>query len=282
MCRTRGRMLLGAAVLAVTALTGCSAPGAGGNPGGGGAGGLGGGTGIAGGGGASTGCLAPAPSTGGARYCSDSKGNAGPGYAYEIWSSEPRSGCMTVSGVDANFSATWTDATDFLARAGLRFDQTKTPAQLGTISGDFTEAMTESPTAGKSSKIYFAAYGWTISPLVEYYIIEDYGPFVPGPVATDGSSRTQMGTIEVDDGTYDVWHLAVKDKPAITGNDKDFDQYYIVRRSRRPCGHVSVSEQFSKWAALGVQLGKLEETMFLLEAQDNSGTVEVRATVRLE
>ena len=282
-------MLLGAVALVVAAQTGCSkAPGAGADAGAAGAGGAwtggpgSGGRGMDGAGGAATNCLAPAASTGGTRYCSNSKGNAGPGYGYELWSSGQASGCMTVFGVDANFSATWTDTTDFLARAGLRFDRTKTPAQVGTISADFTEAKTESPTAGKASQVYFAVYGWTIGPLAEYYVIEDYGTFVPGPAGTDGSPRTHLGTIVVDDGTYDVWHLALKNKPAITGDNKDFDQYLSVRQSRRPCGHVSVSEQFSKWAALGVQLGKLEETMFLVEAQGNSGTIDVTATVDIE
>jgi endo-1,4-beta-xylanase len=281
MRRTGERMLLGAVALLVTAQTSCSAPGAGVGAAGG-PGGVGGSIGIGGAGGALTSCLPPGASTGGTRYCSNSKGNASPDYAYELWSNDEGSGCMTVFGVNANFSATWTDTTDFLARAGLRFDRTKTPAQLGTISADFTEAKTESPTAGKTSRIYFAVYGWTISPLAEYYIIDDYGPFVPGPVATDGSPRTHVGTIVVDDGSYDVWHLALKNKPAITGDNKDFDQYYSVRQSRRQCGHVSVSEQFSKWAALGVKLGELEETMFLLEAQGNSGAIDVTATVDIE
>ncbi|HEY8925720.1 MAG TPA: glycoside hydrolase family 11 protein [Polyangia bacterium] len=276
MRRTRGRGLLDAVALAVIAHTGCSASGGVHD-----AGGSGGSMAPGGAGGASD-CPRPASSTGGTRVCANSKGNAGSGYAYELWSSEPGVGCMTVIGAGASFSATWTDATDFLARTGLRFDRTKTPAQLGRISADFTEAKTELPTAGKESKIYFAVYGWTVNPLVEYYIIEDYGPFVPGPVAADGSPRTHVGTIMVDDGTYDLWHVAVKDKPAITGDDKDFDQYYSVRQSRRSCGRVSVSEQFSKWGALGVQLGKLEETMFLLEAQDNSGSVAVTATVDVE
>ena len=189
---------------------------------------------------------------------------------------------MSVYGVDADFSATWSDATDFLARAGLRFDQTKTPAQVGTISANFAEASTESPTEGKTSKIYFAVYGWTISPLSEYYIIEDYGTFVPGPVASDGTPRTHLGTVAVDDGTYDLWQLHVKNKPAITGDNQEFDQYFSVRQSRRQCGHIAVSEQFSKWAALGVQLGKLEETMFLMEAQNNSGTINVAASLGIK
>jgi len=239
----------------------------------------GGSTASGGAGGASSACLPPPPSTGGKRYCSNSRGTAGPGYGYEIWSSGQGSGCMTVYGVDANFSATWTEASDFLARAGLRFDQTKTPAQVGTISANFAEAKTESPIAGRTSKIYFAVYGWTVTPLVEYYVIDDYGDFVPGPVASDGTPRTHMGTVVVDDGTYDVWQLHVTNKPAITGDSAEFDQVFSVRQSRRPCGHISVSEQFSKWGALGVQLGKLEETMFLMEAQNNSGTIDVTANL---
>jgi len=242
----------------------------------------GGSMGMGGAGGSAISCLPPAASAGGTVYCSNSRGNAGPGYAYEIYSSGQGSGCMTVYGVKANFSATWTETTDFLARAGLRFDQTKTPAQLGTISADFTEVKTESPTAGRTSKIYFAVYGWTVSPLAEYYVMEDYGSFVPGPVATDGSPRTHLGTFVVDDGTYDLWHLAVKNKPAITGDNKDFDQYFSVRQSRRPCGHISVSEQFSKWATLGVQLGKMEEAMFLMEAQGNSGTIDVAGSLGIK
>lgn len=191
---------------------------------------------------------------------------------------------MTVYGVDADFSATWSGATDFLARAGVRFDATKTPAQVGTISANFAEAKTESPTQGKTSKIYFAVYGWTISPLSEYYIIDDYGTFVPGPAASDGTPRTHLGTIVVDDGTYDVWQLHVTNKPAITGDNQEFDQYFSVRQpqSRRQCGHISVSEQFSKWATLGIQLGKLEEAMFLMEAQNNSGTIDVTATLGIK
>ena len=227
-------------------------------------------------------CVPPAKMTGGQRYCSNRQGDAAGGYGYEIWSSGQGTGCMTVYGVDANYSATWSDATDFLSRTGLRFDKTKTPAQIGTLSATFSEAKTETPTAGKTSKIYFAVYGWAVSPLAEYYIIDDYGAFVPGPAASDGTPRTHVGTVTVDDGTYDVWQLHVKNKPAITGDNQDFDQIFSVRQSRRQCGHISVSEQFAKWAELGVQLGKLEETMLLMEAQNNSGSIDVTATLSVK
>lgn len=260
-----------------------------GAPGGGkgGAGGVGGAPGNVGGSAGSPGapnvCAPFSPSTGGMRYCSNSKGNAGAGYKYELWASGQGSGCMNVYGVGANYSASWTGVTDFLARAGLQFDQTKTPAQIGTISANFAETKTEVPTEGKTSKIYLAVYGWTVNPLAEYYVIEDYGAFVPGPMASDGTPRNHMGTIAVDDGVYDVWALDVKGKPAITGDNKDFTQIFSVRQARRQCGHVSVSQHFTQWAAFGLTLGKLEETMFLMEAQGNSGTVDVTsATITVQ
>jgi hypothetical protein len=189
---------------------------------------------------------------------------------------------MTFFDVNANYKASWTEAGDFLARAGLAFDQTKTAAQIGTISAEFAETYTEIPVAGATSKIYVALYGWTIDPLMEYYVIEDHGDFVPGPVASDGSPRTNYGTLTVDGGTYDIWALPVKNRPAITGDNKDFTQIFAVRQVRRKCGHISLSQHFTKWNAVGLTLGKLEEAMFLMEAQNNSGTIEVAATVTVE
>jgi endo-1,4-beta-xylanase len=86
----------------------------------------------------------------------------------------------------------------------------------------------------------------------------------------------------VDGGTYDIWALPVEDRPSILGNNSDFTQIFNVRRDRRKCGQISLSEHFAKWDEVGLTLGKLEEAMFLMEAQNNSGTIEVKATVTLE
>lgn len=254
----------------------------GGRGGGGGTVGGGGTTGAGGAAGAAACALQVRPATSGTRVCSNMRSKLSSGYSYELWQAGGGSGCMTVPGIDANYSASWTNSADFLSRAGLAFDSTKTPAQIGTIDADFAETFTEVPVQGATSKIYVALYGWTIDPLMEYYVIEDYGDFIPGPTSSDGSPRTNYGTLTVDDGIYDIWALPVKNRPAITGNNKDFTQIFNVRRVRRKCGHISLSAHFAKWNAVGLTLGKLEEAMFLMEAQNNSGTIDVAATVTLK
>ena len=159
---------------------------------------------------------------------------------------------MTVYRVDAKFNATWTNVGDFLARMGLQFDQTKTPAQIGTISADFAEKKT-----GGNDLVYVGIYGWTLNPLREYYILDDWGEMMPAGTASDGTPRTRVGTITVDGDTYEVWKKTRENKPNITGTDQTFDQYFSIRQNARQCGHISVSEHFSKWIGLGLQLGKL-------------------------
>jgi len=53
-------------------------------------------------------------------------------------------------------------------------------------------------------------------------------------------------------------------------------------RTARWLIRFSLSEHFAKWSAVGLTLGKLEEAMFLMEAQNNSGTIDVTATVTLQ
>jgi endo-1,4-beta-xylanase len=248
----------------------------GGGPGSGGAGsgglasagGMSGDGGGASGGAAST-CPTVQPLTGGKEYCSDSKGSAGNGYSYERWAEGPGTSCMTVHGVAATFSAEWNGVEDFLARAGLDFNQTQTHQQIGTVSAEFAETKTEKD----GGLTYIGIYGWTVSPLREFYILDDWGSEKPAGIASDGTPRDFVGTLTADGETYDVWKRTRVDKPAITGPSETFDQYFSIRRTARQCGTISVSEHFLAWEELGLPLGKFHEIKLLLEAQNNSGTV---------
>ncbi|WP_437518456.1 glycoside hydrolase family 11 protein [Sorangium sp. So ce1099] len=203
-------------------------------------------------------------------YCSNSRGNAGRGYGYELWAEGGGSGCMTVHGVDATFSAEWNDVEDFLARVGLDFNQTQKHTQIGTISAEFAHTKTEED----GGLTYIGIYGWTVNPLREFYILDDWGSVKPGGFSSDGTPRDEVGTLTADGETYDVWKKTRVNKPAITGPSETFDQYFSIRRTARTCGTISVSEHFTKWEALGLTLGNLHEVKLLLEAQSNSGTIK--------
>jgi hypothetical protein len=173
---------------------------------------------------------------------------------------------MTVAGVDAKFSATWNNPGDFLARIGLTWDATKTDAQLGTISSDFAETKTGSGIGYN----FIGIYGWSENPLHEYYIVEDWFGARPVP-------GTQVGTITVDGGAYDVLTHTQTNQPDVFGTLSTFDQFYSVRQTPRSCGHISISQHFAAWANLGLQLGKMEEAKILVEV-GNGGTGTITFT----
>jgi hypothetical protein len=227
------------------------------------------GTGGEGTGGAVSTCPVEEALTGGMNVCSNQKGTTSNGYGYELWADGNGTGCMTIHGVDGAFSAEWNDVDDFLARVGLDYNQTQTHSQIGTISVDFSE--TKSEEGGGFT--YVGIYGWTVEPLREFYILEDWGEQMPGGYSSDGTPRDYVGMFEADGEVYNVWKKTRVDKPAITGPSETFDQYFSIRQSARQCGTISVSTHFHEWENLGLSLGKMHEVKLLLESQFNSGTV---------
>lgn len=218
--------------------------------------------------------LAPGPladgkQSGGQQYCSNQRGAVGNGYGYELWAAGDGTGCMTVLGNGATFKASWTNVEDFLARVGLDFDETKGHRQVGNIWAEFAETQTGS----ERGLTYVGIYGWTVNPLREFYIIEDWGTTKPSGLASDGTPREAVGTLHIDGETYDVWKKSRENKPSIKGT-ASFDQYFSIRRSARRCGRISVSEHLLGWEKHGLSLGNLYEVKLLIESQDNSGSVE--------
>lgn len=203
------------------------------------------------------------PLSGGMQRCSSN--DSGPlngGYSYTIWSSGS-GGCITPYGVGAAFKATWNASGDFLARVGLSLGSNKTFDQLGTIVADFSETKTGS--AGNYS--YIGIYGWSVNPLHEYYIIDDWFGSRPSP-------GEKIGTVMLDGGTYDILTHTQTNQPAITGGNATFVQFWSLRQTPRSCGHISVTEHFKAWAAQGLTLGQMYEAKVLLEAGGGNGSID--------
>jgi hypothetical protein len=204
---------------------------------------------------------------GGTKYCASTTGTLSDGVGYSVWLSDSTTGtnCGTFYNVGAAFKAQWNMASggDLLARAGLSWNSDKTYDQLGTISADYAYTKT----GISNTNVYTGIYGWSVSPLVEFYIVEEWIGFNPG------SNATKKGTFTVDGGTYDVYTHTQTNQPSIQGT-ATFQQFFSVRQSARQCGHISISAHFKEWASLGMTLGKMFEAKLLVEAMGGSGTID--------
>jgi endo-1,4-beta-xylanase len=211
---------------------------------------------------------APAPCSGatvpsgGTSHCSSNQSGMVGSLQWTIWSSGS-GGCLITYGSSPAFSATWNNSGDFLARVGLNLGSNKTYDQFGTMAADF--AQTKSGSGGGYSSI--GVYGWSVSPLVEWYVTEDsYNGL--------GTSGTKKGTFTIDgEGTYNVYQRMQNNQPSIQGT-ASFPQFISIRTTARTCGHISLTKHFDAWKGFGMTLGKMEEAKVLIEAGGGSGKID--------
>mgnify|MGYP000601517439 CR=1 FL=1 len=180
------------------------------------------------------------------------------GYDYELWRDSGNTSMTLNSG--GTFSCQWYGIGNVLFRKGKKFDSTQTYQQIGNISINY------GATFNPGGNSYLCVYGWTKSPLVEFYIVDNWGTYRP--------TGAYKGSINVDGGTYDIYQTTRYNMPSIIG-DTTFNQYWSVRRSKRSSGTISVSEHFKKWESLGMQMGKMFEVAFTVEGYQSNGSANV-------
>lgn len=182
------------------------------------------------------------------------------GYDYSLWKDYGNTSMTLNDG--GKFSCQWSNIGNALFRKGKTFDKTKTYSQLGNISVNY--GCNYQP----SGNSYLCVYGWSTSPLVEYYIVDSWGSWRP-------PGATSKGTVNVDGGTYDIYETTRIDQPSIEGNKTTFKQYWSVRQSKRTSGTISVNKHFDAWANKGMKLGKMYEVAFNVEGYQSSGKADV-------
>lgn len=181
------------------------------------------------------------------------------GYNYELWKDTGTTQMTLLGG--GKFSCSWSNINNALFRIGKKWDCTKTWQQLGSISVKYN---VDYQPNGNS---YMCVYGWTRSPLIEYYIVDSWGSWRP----PGGQSR---GTINVDGGTYDIYVTDRINQPSIDGTST-FKQFWSVRTQKQTQGTISVDKHFSAWTSNNMQLGKMYEAALTIEGYQSSGKATV-------
>lgn len=181
------------------------------------------------------------------------------GYDYELWKDYGDTSMELNDG--GTFSCQWSNINNALFRKGKKFNSDKTYQQLGNITVDYG---CEYNPSGNS---YLCVYGWTRSPLIEYYIVESWGNWRP-------PGATSKGTITVDGSTYDIYETTHVNQPSIDGT-ATFKQYWSVRTSKRTRGTISVNEHLKQWESMGMQMGKMYEVALTVEGYQSSGSADV-------
>jgi len=184
-------------------------------------------------------------------------------FDYEFWiQNKDENASMTLTG-GGTFYCNWSDTFNVLFRMGKRLGSTNTYDEYGDIFIEY--AAEHNITKGDVS--YLCIYGWTQNPLIEFYVIENYGNYRPG--------KNFHGTIEIDGGFYDIYTDTRVEQPSIEGT-KTFEQYFSIRKNRRTEGTISLTEHFKAWEELGLDMsGALYEVTLCFEGFSGSGRGDV-------
>lgn len=125
-----------------------------------------------------------------------------------------------------------------------------------------------------SQNSFLALYGWTRSPLIEYYVIESYGSYNPSTCA----GGTNYGSFQSDGATYDVRRCQRVNQPSIDGT-QTFYQYYSVRNPKKGFGNISGTITFANhanfWASRGLNLGNHNYQVLATEGYQSSGSSDI-------
>lgn len=106
------------------------------------------------------------------------------------------------------------------------------------------------------------------SPLVEYYVVENFGTYDPS------SGADAIGEVTCDGSVYKLGTAWRYNAPSIDG-PQDFQQYWSVRQDKRSSGTVDVACHFDAWRNAGLSMGNHYYQILATEGYQSSGFAEM-------
>ncbi|GAP85031.2 putative glycoside hydrolase family 11 protein [Rosellinia necatrix] len=176
------------------------------------------------------------------------------GFFYSFWT-DGQGSVNYNNGAAGSYDVSWNNVGNFVAGKGWKPGSARVITYNGTWNG-----------ANVNS--YLSIYGWTKSPLIEYYVVESYGSYNPS------SGATRRGTIQSDGGTYDIYQTQRVNQPSIEGTST-FYQFWSVRQQKRVGGTVTIQNHFDAWTNAGLRLGSHDYQIVATEGYHSSGSARI-------
>jgi len=204
--------------------------------------------------------ICAAAPAGAQQVCSNGTGNQG-GYFWTFFR-DTGSGCMTL-GEAGNYSVNWSLGSSGNLVVGKGWQTGSTSRVVGYNAGGFNPG-----TNG-----YLTLYGWSTNPLVEYYVVDNWGSNFTPP----GSGVQSLGTVNTDGGSYRIYRTQRVNQPSIVGT-ATFYQYWSVRTARRAVwtnNVITFGNHVSAWRSVGLNLGTMNYQVMASEGFGSTGSANV-------